>query len=416
MVSYLSEMDFEKFMSDREKYGAEIRQMIHKALKSTIKGEFSAHKDYPVYVTKKQYRQTTMTDGLPILIPNIPNVILDWAGIEDKNITHDDLLILDLETTGLSRGGGMIAFMIGIGYYENDNYIVEQYFLPEPDAEINSFDLILPHLDRKGVLVTFNGKTFDLPVLESRFLHNRLWIDLRSKQHIDLLHLARRLWKKKMPSCALETLEYYILGHIRDKELDIEGSIIPQTYFQFLINGDPELLQRIFLHNRTDVLHTAALFAMICEQIDYPLPDDRDIRIDYHAVGRLYQSQGRKDEAKAILTALADENYITPELVYDLGILHKKDKAFAEAESFFRQGADLLHNPSMLELCILLEQKSKDFESALMIAEALSFNLLADPYGNEKKLMELEKRISRLKARMGKPPKAPKTRKELKGE
>lgn len=398
-------MDFEKFLADPENFGADIRKMIHRALADSIKGEFSIHKDYPVYCTKKKFRQTTMTDGLPILIPHIPDVVLSWAGIADKTITHDDLLILDLETTGLRRGGGMIAFMLGIGYYENDNYIVEQYFLPEPDAEINAFDLILPHLEKKAVLVTFNGKTFDLPVLESRFLHNQLWIDLRSKSHIDLLHLARRLWKKKVPSCALETLEYYILGHIRDKELDIDGSIIPQTYFQFLINGDPELLKRIFIHNQTDVLHTAALFAMICEQIDYPLPDDRDIRIDYHAVGRLYQSQGRLDEAKQILTALADENYITPELVYDLGLLHKKDKNWTDAEQYFRQGSDLMHNPSMLELSIILEQKNKDFESALLIAEALSFNLLADPYGNEKKLIDLEKRIARLKNKMDKPQK-----------
>jgi hypothetical protein len=396
-------MNFEKYLADPDNFKTEIQQMIHKALLNTVKGEFSVHKDFPVFCTKKKYRQTTMTDGLPILMPNIPNVILDWAGIEDKTITHDDLLILDLETTGLSRGGGMLAFMIGIGYYENDSFIVEQYFLPEPDAEVNSFDLILPFLDKKPVLVTFNGKTFDLPVLESRFLHNQLWCDLRSKSHIDLLHLARRLWKKKVPSCALETLEYYILGHIRDKELDIEGSVIPQTYFQFLINGDPELLQRIFIHNQTDVLHTAALLAMICEQIDYPLPLDRDIRIDYHAVGRLYQSQGRKDEAKQILTALADENYITPELVYDLGILHKKDKLWQEATEYFRQGADLMHTPSMLELCIMLEQKHKDFEQALLVAEALSFNLLADSYGNAKKLIDLEKRIARLQNKMSKP-------------
>ena len=412
----MSGMNFEKFLTDPESFSAEIRAKIHKALKATIRGEFSIHKDFPVFCTKRKYRQTTMTEGLPILVPNIPDVILDWAGIEDKSITHDDLLILDLETTGLSRGGGMLAFMIGIGYYENDNYIVEQYFLPEPDAEINSFDLILPHLERKAVLVTFNGKSFDLPVLESRFLHNQLWIDLRSKSHIDLLHLARRLWKKKVPSCALETLEYYILGHIRDKELDIEGSIIPQTYFQFLINGDPELLQRIFIHNQTDVLHTAALFAMICEQIDYPLPADRDIRIDYHAVGKLYQSQGRINEARAILAALADENYITPELVYDLGILHKKDKLWQEAERFFRHGTDLLHTPSMLELSILLEQKSKDFDSALMVAEALLNQLLSDSFPSDKKCLDLEKRINRLKDKINKPRNTQKTRKSSRND
>lgn len=404
-------MNFEKMLADPEAYSAEIKQRIYKALKDTIKGEFSTHKDYPVYITRKKFRQTTLTEGLPILIPNIPNVILDYARIEDKSITHDDLLIIDLETTGLSRGGGMIAFMIGVGYYEDDNYIVEQYFLPEPDAEMNAFDLLLPLLDRKGVLVTFNGKTFDLHVLESRFLHNQLWIDLRSKRHIDILHLARRLWKRKVPSCALETLEYYILGHIRDKELDIDGGEIPQTYFQFLINGDPELLQRIFIHNQTDVLHTAALFAMICEQIDYPLPIDRDIRIDYHAVGKLYQSQGYKEEAKHILSALADENYLTPELVYDLGILHKKDKLWSEAEHFFRQGTDLMHPPSMLELSMLLEQKSKDYDSALMIAEALLNQMLSDPFQTDKKRLALEKRIERLKTKMSKPQKSPKSKK-----
>lgn len=395
-------MDLKKYSVDPELYSAEIRARIRKALLRTVKGEFSTHQDYPVYITRKKFSQTTMTEGLPILIPNIPNVILDWSGIADRSITHDDLLILDLETTGLSRGGGMIAFLIGLGYYENGSFIVEQIFLPEPEAEFNAFDLLLPLLDRKGVLVTFNGKTFDLPVLESRFLHNQLWIDLRSKQHIDVLHLARRLWKKKVPSCALETLEYYILGHIRDKELDIDGGEIPQTYFQFLVGGDPELLQRIFIHNQTDVLHTAALFAMICEQIDYPLPTDRDIRIDYHAVGRLYQSQGCRSEAKSIFTALADENYLTPELVYDLGILHKRDKLWSEAEHFFRQGTDLLHAPSMLELCMLLEQKSKDFESALMIAEALLNQMLNDSFQTDKKRLDLEKRINRLKNKITK--------------
>lgn len=404
-------MEFENYTSDPDIYSDDIRRMIHRALEHTIKGEFSSHKDFPVYITKQRYRQSNMPEGLPILIPHIPEIILQYAKIDDDTLTQEDLLILDLETTGLSRGGGMLAFMIGIGYFEGDNYFVEQYFLPEPDAEFNAFDLILPHLEKRSVLVTFNGKTFDIPVLESRFLHNQLWIDLRSKHHIDLLHLARRLWKRKVPSCALETLEYYILGHIRDKELEIEGSEIPQTYFQFLINGDPELLQRIFIHNQSDVLHTAALFAMVCEQIDYPLPCDRDIRIDYHAVGKLYQSQNRHEAAKAIFTALAEEYYMTPELMYDLGMLHKRDKDWQRAHDYFRQGVDLYHEPSMLELSILLEQRFKDYESALLITEVLQERIMADPFQSVKKLLEITKRLERLRAKLAKPPKPVKQRK-----
>jgi len=397
-------MNWGKMLSDPESFSEEIKAKIRRALLQTVKGEFSAHGDYPVFVTKKKFSQTAMTDGLPLLVPHIPQVITDWAGIKDNSITHDDLLILDLETTGLTRGGGMLAFLIGIGYYENDNFIVEQYFLPEPEAEVNAFELLLPHLERKSVLVTFNGKTFDLPILESRFLHNQLWIDLRSKPHLDLLLLARRLWKKKVPSCALETLEYYILGQIRDKELDIESEIIPQTYFQFLITGEPELLKRIFLHNQTDVLHTAALLALISAQIDYPLPQKRDDRIDYHAVAKLYRSQGYLEEGKNILLALTEEKYLTAELVYDLGLIFKQEKNWREAERFFRRGTELLHLPSMLELGKLLERKNKDYEGALLLAEALLQRLEAEPVQNENKIPDLKKRITRLKSKMGKRP------------
>jgi len=397
-------MNWGKMLSDPESFSEEIKAKIRRALQQTVKGEFSAHCDYPVFVTKKKFSQMAMTDGLPLLVPHIPQVITNWAGIKDNSITHDDLLILDLETTGLTRGGGMLAFLIGIGYYENDNFIVEQYFLPEPEAEVNAFELLLPHLERRSVLVTFNGKTFDLPILESRFLHNQLWIDLRSKPHLDLLLLARRLWKKKVPSCALETLEYYILGQIRDKELDIESEIIPQTYFQFLITGEPELLKRIFLHNQTDVLHTAALLALISAQIDYPLPQERDDIIDYHAVAKLYRSQGYLEEGKNILLALTEEKYLTAELVYDLGLIFKQEKNWREAERFFRRGTELLHLPSMLELGKLLESKNKDYEGALLLAEALLQRLEAEPVQNENKIPNLKKRITRLKSKMGKRP------------
>ena len=394
-------MDTDNLFLNPEENRDAIRRLIRQALSETVPGEFTPHKDYPVYCTKAVYTRETMTEGLPLLIDHLPDVVLNWAGISDRSITPEDLLILDLETTGLRRGGGMLAFLTGVGYFEGDTYVVEQFFLPEPEAEFKVFDLILDRLNRKPVLVTFNGKTFDLPVLESRFLHNRLYVDLRSRPHIDLLHLARRLWKKKVPSCALESLEYYILGHIRDAELDIEGELIPQTYFQFLINGDPELLRRIFLHNQTDVLHTASLLALICAQIDYPLPNQRDIRIDYHAVGKLYHSQQRIEEALHILTALTDEDYVTPDLVYDLGIIHKKEKQWDKAEHFFRQGTDLLHNLSMLELCILLEKK-KNYDSALLVSEALCQKILADPFQDVKKRLEVEKRIARLQAKLNK--------------
>jgi len=391
-----------KLLQDPETHQEEIRRTIRKALSQTVKGEFSAQRDYPVYVTRTRFRESGMPSGLPLLIDHIPAIVLSYAKIADTSLTAEDLLILDLETTGLSRGGGMLAFMVGLGYYEGDTYIVEQLFLPEPESEFNAFDLLLPLLERKAVLVTFNGKSFDLPILESRFLHNQLWLDLRSKPHLDLLHLARRLWKRKVPSCALETLEYYVLGQVRDKELDIEGSDIPQTYFQFLTTGDPELLRRIFVHNQTDVLHTAALFALICQQTDFPLPAEHDIRIDYHALGKLYQSQQKEAEALSILSGLVAEQLITPALVYDLGMLYKKRKAFAEALECFRQGADLLHPPSLHELALLHEQRTKDLDTALQLCETLYQMHSSESLQYARLLADLDKRMDRLNAKLSK--------------
>jgi len=290
--------------SDRDLYAGELRDLLREALQLSIQGEYSIHASDPYFFTKKGYAMETEIEKLPLSPLSLPEVLLTWAKLDTgREKRKEDILVLDLETTGLGRGG-IIAFMIGLGYFENEQFIVEQLFLPDPDAEVNSFDRIMELIKSKSLLITFNGKTFDVPVLESRLLYHQIWLNLREMEHLDLLHIARRLWKNKLPSCALETIEFYVLGHIRDKELDIEGGDIPQTYFQFLMNGDPELIKRIFIHNHHDILHTQALFTLICNSIDYPPVRGMDIRIDYHALAMLYKSQGRSDTAKRILIDL----------------------------------------------------------------------------------------------------------------
>ncbi len=395
---YLEDMIYNKLdnvVKDRQCYGEEIRQIIHEALITTISGTFSKHRDYPYFTSTARYSKEYHED-YPHFPVRFPNVLLNWAGMDtEHNWAKEDLLVLDLETTGLGRGG-IIAFMIGLGHFIDDDYIVEQVFLPEPDAEINSFDRILQLIEEKSVLVTFNGKTFDLPVLESRFLCNQIWINLREKEHIDVLHLARRLWKKRAPSCALETLEYYILGNIRDAELDIEGSVIPQTYYQFLTSGDPELVRRIFVHNQLDVLYTAKLLGMICQSIDYPDCGIQDHRIDYHAVAKLYLSQGYRDTCETILNEIFAAGQCSPDIVYDIGMLAKKQKDWTKARLMFEAGADLYDQRCLLELVMLLENKAKDYQQALEYLEKLfQLQIVANP-PNEKKLTDLEKRRQRI--------------------
>ncbi len=385
---------------EREDFDLDLRQLIRDTLRATLEGDFSAHPDYPYFFTRTFYDMFTEVDGLPLFPQQIPEIFLQWAGLEiDTEISREDILVLDLETTGLRRGQ-TIAFMIGLGYYEQGRYVVEQLFLPEPEAEASSFDRLSELLEQKSVLITFNGKTFDIPILESRLLYNQIWLDLRSKIHIDLLHLARRLWKNKIPSCALETIEFYILGYLREKELDIDGGLIPQTYFQFLIGGDAELMRRVFIHNQFDILHTAALFTLICDSVAYPPAHGFDHRIDYHALAKLYLSQGNRETARAILIDLLAQNILSGDIACELGLINKKEGDRDAAETCFALASQLDHPAGMLELAKLLE-KRKEYDTALDLAQKLLRWHLSRPMIHAKRVSELEKRVLRLRKKLG---------------
>ncbi len=368
-------------------------KLILESLRKNLNGELSNHSEFPYLYTRESFGMTVETQELPLFPQNIPEVFLKWAGL-DETFDAEEMLVLDLETTGLGRSQ-TLAFLIGLGYFERGKYVVEQIFLPEPEAEASSFDRLRELLEEKSLLLTFNGKSFDIPVLESRLLYHHIWLDLRSKNHIDLLHLARRLWKNKTPSCALETLEYYILGQIRDAGQDIAGGLIPQTWFQFLMTGDIEQMRRVFQHNRLDILHTAALMTLICNSIGYPPAKGFDHRIDYHALAKLYLSQGNAKTAQQILQDLLDTEMLSAEAACELGLILKKGGNLKAAEERFIQAADLDEPTARLELAKLLE-KRKDFAQALEQTEKLLFWQLSRPIVNETQVEKLRHREARL--------------------
>lgn len=171
-------------------------------------------------------------------------------------------LFLDTETTGLSGGTGTMAFLVGLGFFEEDRFVVLQAFLRDPGDEPAMIGFLEEFLPRFRWLVTFNGRGFDVPILQNRFILARRPFPLDGAPHLDLLPLARRLWRERLVSCALTALERDVLGVVRD-QADIPSGVIPLVYRDYLRTGDAREIPRILYHNRMDILSMPVLTAYL---------------------------------------------------------------------------------------------------------------------------------------------------------
>ena len=193
-------------------------------------------------------------------IGDIPSADLSPLNLLLKDATMPDasrLVFLDTETTGLAGGTGTCAFLIGIGNVEGMKFVVRQLFLRDYPEEKAMLVALAETLGPCEGIVTFNGKTFDVPLLETRYALARMKSPLDRLVHFDALHPARRLWRLRLESCKLTDLEEAILGISR--EGDVPGSEIPAIYFDYLRTGDARGLQPVFYHNALDVVSLAAL-------------------------------------------------------------------------------------------------------------------------------------------------------------
>jgi len=178
-----------------------------------------------------------------------------------------DLLFLDLETTGLAGGTGTLAFLAGLAWWEGDDFIVRQLLLTDPDHE----DVMLGMIDRaaagRRAVVTYNGASFDLPLLRSRALLNRRRGFLDGPVSLDLVVPARRFWRRTLPDCRQQTLETLVCGLERGPG-DIDGRDIPGVWFAFLRGEDDPRLAAVLRHNRRDMLGMACIWNSFLHWLD----------------------------------------------------------------------------------------------------------------------------------------------------
>jgi uncharacterized protein YprB with RNaseH-like and TPR domain len=206
---------------------------------------------------------------------------------------------LDTETTGLAGGTGTYAFLIGVGSIDNTGFRLRQFFMRDYGEEPSLLRRLDEYLAQFDVLITYNGKAYDQPLLETRYRMSRAQHPFDRMQHLDLLFGARRLWKLRLESCRLVDLENQVLGV--EREGDLPGEMIPYCYFEYLRTKHAFRLVPIFHHNAIDILSLACLTAIV--PFAYRRPEDAPLRHgpDFIGLARWLAKSDRDEEALRLL-------------------------------------------------------------------------------------------------------------------
>lgn len=329
-------------------------------------------------------------------------------------IGAEQLLMLDLETTGLGAGTGNLPFMVGIAYYSEGTFQVEQMVIRHPAEERAMLGHLLQLLGGFRYLVTYNGKTFDWPLLQSRFVLNGFRGQVPDILHLDFLHPSRSIWRNTLASCKLSYVEEQRLGFWRED--DVPGSLAPALYFQFLSDGDPAPLAGVYRHNELDMLTLAALairFGRLlgCElgtRLPLPAEDEELARS-----GLWLERMGLQEEAERIFALLErrlgqSSGKLTAYL--PLAARDKKCGNWQRAVVLWQKAAVIAEqsaSPNIeahIELSMYNEHRSRDLHMALRFAERAFALAAAQPEGSgsgpqdsrAKGLAAIRKRIDRL--------------------
>lgn len=313
----------------------------------------------------------------------------------------DKFLFVDTETTGLAGGSGTVAFLVGLGYIDADKFIVHQYFITQLNHEEGMLELLKDVVSRFDCLVSFNGRTFDIPLLTTRFLMNRIEPPFESRHHIDLLYYTRLLWKLAMENCKLKTLETELLG--LNREDDIPGEIIPEIYFDYLRTRNTEKIERIFYHNRFDIVSMLAGLILATQTMRKRTPENNPL-VDF-AKGKWFGRKKDAERSRAHYQHVLESSVSLPrrqKTMLELAAIYKKDRRYSEAVPLWKTATNPEYPFSFepyIELAKYYEHIEKNVHKALKIIESC---IAASPARREADRQMISRRIERLRNKIDK--------------
>ena len=320
--------------------------------------------------------------SLSLLLPQGP----DSRDVLDCAIDPEQWLFLDTETTGLAGGTGTYPFLVGIAWWDAGGLQVEQFFMRDLDEEHSLLLELAERMARRPILVTFNGKSFDWPLLETRYRMTRAIRAAAPKAHLDLLHPARQLWRLRLGSVRLKDLERHVLGSA-DRALDwtrhedIDSSLIPQMYFDFLRGGPAEPLAGIFHHNQMDLRGLAALAGKIFTLLDCghgianAAPPDAHDPVEILGLSRMLHRRGHSSRARELYESALRAGLPRPVerlAQAELALLAKKEFDYTRAASLWDELRKTPQAARRSQSAVLAEEARKSLEAAIEAAEQLA--------------------------------------------
>ena len=273
-----------------------------------------------------------------------PDLLHSLSGGSIPSAHPQKWAFLDTETTGLAGGSGTYAFLVGIGSIDASGFRVRQFFMRDYAEERSQLAAVAAYLAGFDVLITYNGKTYDQPLLETRYTLARQRHPFARMEHLDLLFGARRLWKLRLANCKLTHLEFQILGV--ERHGDLAGEVIPHYYFEYVRSQCALTLVPIFHHNQMDILTLACLSALVPQCFRDPSRVAARHGADLLGLARWLLAEGRDADAialmhRAIEIGLPDALLFTT--LFEIGVLEKKRKNEAAALAIF---TDLVASPN----------------------------------------------------------------------
>ena len=288
-----------------------------------------------------------------------------------SHLVPSPLLFIDLETTGIAGGAGTYAFLVGCGWFDGGVFRTRQYFLSSFTAERALLEDVAELAAHTGAVVTYNGKTFDLPLIETRYSLHRLQTPFAGLPHLDMLHPARRMWREPESACRLITLEQTLCGYVR--EGDVAGFEIPARYFHYVHAGDARPLAAVFEHNRLDLVSLALVTARAAQLLDEGAAGARTAR-EALGMGRLYERGGMMPEAKSCFARATeleeDDEELIAEALRAYAVVSRRLRQYEDAAAAWRRVLGLPVCPRLIAreaseaLAVHLEHRRRDLISA----------------------------------------------------